>query len=44
MVENIQEIEPVIKKEDETTFEEKADEEPPTSGIQEDPAQMKLDL
>jgi topoisomerase IV subunit A len=44
MVENIQEIEPVIKKEDEIHKEDIADDEPPPPPVHEDPAQMKLEL
>lgn len=44
MVENIREIESVIKKEAEITKEEKSDEEPPPPAIHDDPAQMKLEL
>ncbi len=44
MVENIKEIESVIKKEAEITKEEKSEEEPPPPDIHEDPAQMKLEL
>jgi topoisomerase-4 subunit A len=44
MVENIQEIEPVIKKEVEITKEEIRDEEPQQPVIHDDPAQMKLEL
>ena len=44
MVENIQEIEPVIKKEVEITKEEIPDEEPQQPVIHDDPAQMKLEL
>ena len=44
MVENIKEIESVIKKEAEITKEEKSDEEPPPPDTHEDPAQMKLEL
>jgi topoisomerase IV subunit A len=44
MVENIQEIEPVIKKEVEIPKEEVSDEDPPPSTTHEDPAQMKLEL
>jgi topoisomerase-4 subunit A len=44
MVDNIQEIEPVIKKEAEVPKEEKPDDEPPQPSIHEDPAQMKLEL
>jgi topoisomerase IV subunit A len=44
MVENIREIEPVIKKEVEITKEEKQDEELSQPAIQDDPAQMKLEL
>src|SRR5450759_4351675 len=43
MVENIQEIEPVVKKEAAVMIEEKADEEP-QQPVHEDPAQMKLEL
>jgi topoisomerase IV subunit A len=43
MVENIQEIEPVIKKEVDTA-KEKTEEEPQHPDIHEDPAQMKLEL
>jgi topoisomerase-4 subunit A len=44
MVENIQEIEPIIKKEVEITKEEIPDEEPLQPVIHDDPAQMKLEL
>jgi topoisomerase-4 subunit A len=44
MVENIQEIEPVIKKEVEITKEEKSDDEPQQPVIHDDPSQMKLEL
>jgi topoisomerase IV subunit A len=44
MVENIQEIEPVIKKEAEVINEENAQEEPQQPVIHDDPAQMKLEL
>ena len=45
MVENIQEIEPVVKKEVSPPMEEKPkEEEPPHSGLHDDPAQMKLEL
>ena len=44
MVENIQEIEPVIKKEAEVIKEENAQEEPQQPVIHNDPAQMKLEL
>ena len=44
MVENIQEIEPIIKKEVEITMEEIPDEEPLQPVIHDDPAQMKLEL
>ena len=44
MVENIQEIEPVIKKEAELPVEETPEEEPPQILTHEDPAQMKLEL
>jgi topoisomerase-4 subunit A len=43
MVENIQEIEPVIKKEVDTA-KEKTEKEPQHPDIHEDPAQMKLEL
>jgi hypothetical protein len=44
MVENIQEIEPIIKKEVEIPKGENEDEEPQQPVIHEDPAQMKLEL
>jgi len=44
MVENIQEIEPVIKKEAEIKKEETPEEEPSQILTHEDPAQMKLEL
>jgi topoisomerase-4 subunit A len=44
MVENIQEIEPVIIKEVEIHKEEVSDDEPPSPPVHEDPAQMKLEL
>ena len=45
MVENIKEIEPVVKKEVSVPLEEKTkEEESPHTGIHEDPAQMKLEL
>jgi topoisomerase IV subunit A len=44
MVENIQEIEPVIKKEVEIPDEEKPDEDPQQPIIRDDPAQMTLEL
>jgi topoisomerase IV subunit A len=44
MVENILEIEPVVKKEVAITIEEKTDEEPRQPVVHEDPAQMKLEL
>jgi topoisomerase-4 subunit A len=44
MVENIQEIEPVIIKEVEIHKEEISDDEPPPPPVHEDPAQMKLEL
>ena len=44
MVENIQEIEPVVKREVVVMKEEQTEEEPTQSVIREDPAQMKLDL
>jgi topoisomerase-4 subunit A len=44
MVDNIQEIEPVIKKEAEPVVEEKPDEDPQPPLSHEDPAQMKLEL
>ncbi len=44
MVDNIQEIEPVVKKETAITTQEKSEEEPQQPVIHEDPAQMKLEL
>ena len=44
MVENIQEIEPVIKREVEPAQGKNTDEEPQQPAIHEDPAQMKLEL
>ena len=44
MVENIQEIEPVVKKEAAPVKTETIEEEPPAPEIQSDPAQMKLEL
>jgi topoisomerase-4 subunit A len=44
MVENIQEIEPVVKKEAAPLKSETIEEEPPAPEIQSDPAQMKLEL
>jgi topoisomerase IV subunit A len=44
MVENILEIEPVIKKEVEIPKEEISEEEPPPPIVHDDPAQMKLEL
>jgi topoisomerase IV subunit A len=44
MVENIQEIEPVVKREAAIAIEEKSDEEPQQPVIHLDPAQMKLEL
>jgi topoisomerase-4 subunit A len=44
MVENIHEIEPVVKKESAAETEEKEDDEPQHPGIHIDPAQMKLEL
>jgi topoisomerase-4 subunit A len=44
MVDNIHEIEPVIKKETTPVIKETADEEAPAPGIHADPAQMKLEL
>ncbi|MEI6049751.1 MAG: DNA gyrase/topoisomerase IV subunit A [Bacteroidota bacterium] len=43
MVENIQEIEPVVKREVVVMKEEQTEEEPTQSVIREDPAQMKLE-
>jgi hypothetical protein len=44
MVENIQEIEPVIIKEVEIHKDVISDDEPPPPPVHEDPAQMKLEL
>ncbi len=44
MVENIQEIKPVVKKEAAPLKTETIEEEPPAPEIQSDPAQMKLEL
>ncbi|HEX7492961.1 MAG TPA: DNA gyrase/topoisomerase IV subunit A [Bacteroidales bacterium] len=44
MVENIQEIEPIIKREAEPTKEENTDGDAQQPAIHEDPAQMKLEL
>jgi hypothetical protein len=44
MVENIQEIEPVVKKEAEPVVEEIVSKEPQHPVIHDDPAQMKLEL
>ncbi len=44
MVENIQEIEPVIKKETGQVKPEEPDEETSPPAIHSDPAQMKLEL
>ena len=44
MVENIQEIEPVVKKEVRAPAEEKEDDEPDFRDSHDDPAQMKLEL
>jgi topoisomerase-4 subunit A len=45
MVENIQEIEPVVKTEVNHVSEDKEEnDEPPHPGIHDDPAQMKLEL
>jgi hypothetical protein len=44
MVENIQEIEPVIKKEVDIIKEEIPDDEPQQPVVHDDPAQMKLEL
>ncbi|MCX6256054.1 MAG: DNA gyrase/topoisomerase IV subunit A [Bacteroidia bacterium] len=44
MVENIREIEPVVRKETAVKKEEKTEEEPQQPVIHEDPAQMKLEL
>jgi len=44
MVDNIQEIEPIIKKEVELTREDNSEEEPQLPLVHNDPAQMKLEL
>ncbi len=44
VVDNIQEIEPVVKKETLPVIEEKTEDEPQQAVIKDDPAQMKLDL
>jgi hypothetical protein len=44
MVENIQEIEPVVRKESTAGREEDNDEKPQHPDIHVDPAQMKLEL
>ena len=44
MVENIQEIEPVVKKEVSPIKPETSEEEPSAPGTHSDPAQMKLEL
>ena len=44
MVENIQEIEPIVRKESAAQREEDDDEEPQHPDIHIDPAQMKLEL
>jgi topoisomerase IV subunit A len=44
MVENIQEIEPVVIKEATVVIDEKTEDEPQSPVIHEDPAQMKLEL
>jgi topoisomerase-4 subunit A len=44
MVDNIQEIEPIVKKEAAIAPEENQEEEAPPPLIHEDPAQMKLEL
>ena len=44
VVENIQEIEPVIKKEAAPVTDELSGEEPPSKILPSDPAQMKLEL
>ena len=44
MVENIQEIEPVVKKESPEISEEKTKEKPLKAAVHIDPAQMKLEL
>jgi len=44
MVDNIQEIEPVVKKESVPPVSEKDEDAPPHTGAHDDPAQMKLEL
>jgi len=44
MVDNIHEIEPIVKKETAVAPEENHEEEAPPPLIHEDPAQMKLEL
>jgi hypothetical protein len=44
MVDNIHEIEPVVKKESVPPVSEKNDDAPPHTGAHDDPAQMKLEL
>lgn len=44
MVDNIKEIEPVVKKEAVTSSEESSDDEPVHPPVHDDPAQMKLEL
>lgn len=44
MVDNIHEIEPVVKKESIPPFSEKDEDAPPHTGAHDDPAQMKLEL
>jgi topoisomerase-4 subunit A len=44
MVDNIREIEPIVKKEKTITPEEKPKDEPPHHPLREDPSQMKLEL
>jgi len=45
MVNNIQEIEPVVRKESAVSMKEETQgDDPPPSPVHEDPAQMKLEL
>ncbi|MBI5008486.1 MAG: DNA gyrase/topoisomerase IV subunit A, partial [Bacteroidia bacterium] len=44
MVDNIHEIEPVVKKESLPAAGEKDEDAPPHTGVHDDPAQMKLEL
>jgi hypothetical protein len=44
MVDNIFQIEPVVKKETPSLLEEEPEEEPPQHPVNDDPAQMKLEL